>query len=124
MDNRIPFHDVMSPRRRFYRTTDLGSFEYTYKSEITSVFPLTAIENLFRIRILDHEERRHFSFRPGQFVMLSVPGAGEALSPSLIAQQPRDIELCIRTAEPHRVPGTQPSGCASASAAPSAPAFP
>lgn len=98
MGNRIPFNDVMSPRRRFYRKSDLGSFEYTYKSEITSVFPLTAIENLFRIRILDQEERGHFSFRPGQFVMLEVPGVGEA--PFSISSSPsnhEDIELCIRT---------------------------
>jgi NAD(P)H-flavin reductase len=98
MDGRLPSHDVISFHRKFYRKTDLGSFEYTYKAELTSVYRLTESENLYRIRIIDHEERRHFSFRPGQFIMLELPGIGEA--PFSISSSPsnhEDIELCIRT---------------------------
>jgi NAD(P)H-flavin reductase len=97
MDSRLPSHDVIPPYRKFFRKTDLGSFEYTYKAEITNVYRLTESETLYRIRIIDHDERRHFSFRPGQFIMLELPGIGEA--PFSISSSPsnhEDIELCIR----------------------------
>ena len=98
MDHRRPFHEVI-PARRWQRKTDLGSFEYTYKAEITSIYRLTDLENLYRIRIIDNEDRKHFTFRPGQFIMLESPGVGEA--PFSISSSPsnhEDIELCIRTA--------------------------
>ncbi len=87
-----------SPRKHV-RTHDLGRYEYTYKAQITSVSRLTGTENLYRIRIMDTDERKQFSFRPGQFVMLEVPGVGEA--PFGISSSPSsrdDIELCIRKA--------------------------
>jgi NAD(P)H-flavin reductase len=88
----------MVPRHhKYHRVSDLDSFEFTYKAEITSIYRLTGLENLYRIRILDNEDRRHFSFRPGQFVMLEIPGIGEA--PFSISSSPsnhEDIELCIR----------------------------
>lgn len=76
----------------------LTSFEYAHKAEITNVYPLTDKEKLFQIRISDAGERRRFFFKPGQFVMLEVPGIGEA--PFSISSSPvrhGDIELCIRT---------------------------
>ncbi len=79
------------------RRHDLGRFEYSYKAEITSVHRLTDMENLYRIRIIDEEERTGFSFRPGQFLMLEAPGIGEA--PFSISSSPSahgDVELCIR----------------------------
>lgn len=98
MNHRLAFHDVAPHGHRYARASDLGSFEFTYKAEITSIYRLTDAENLYRIRIVNNEDRRHFSFRPGQFVMLELPGVGEA--PFSISSSPsnrEDIELCIRT---------------------------
>jgi len=97
MDHRLAFHDVVPRHHKYHRASDLDSFEFTYKAEVTSIYKLTDLENLYRIRILDNEDRRHFSFRPGQFVMLEIPGIGEA--PFSISSSPsnhEDMELCIR----------------------------
>jgi len=72
-------------------------FEYSYKAEITNVYPLTRMEKLYQIQLVDPVEREQFIFRPGQFVMLELPGIGEA--PFSITSSPvrhGDIELCIR----------------------------
>jgi NAD(P)H-flavin reductase len=98
MDHGLAFHDLVLRPHKYHRSSDLGSFEFTYKAEITSVYKLTEHENLYRIRIIDNEDRRHFSFRPGQFVMLEIPGVGEApFSISSSSSNHEDIELCIRT---------------------------
>ena len=82
---------------RHHRKRDLGAFENTYKAEITAVHRLTDLENLFRIQIVDPEDRRHFTFEPGQFVILELPGIGEApFSISSSASRHGDLELCIR----------------------------
>jgi NAD(P)H-flavin reductase len=100
MDTRLAFVDILAHAQgKHYRQHDLGRFEYTYKSEITNVSRLTDTESLYRIRIMDQNERKRFSFKPGQFVMLEVPGIGEA--PFGISSSPSsrdDIELCIRKA--------------------------
>ena len=100
LDTRLKFEDVTAPHHgKQLRKNDLAKFEHTYKAEIASVSQLTAMERLYRIQIIDPEERRHFSFKPGQFVMLELPGIGEA--PFGISSSPSsrdDIELCIRTA--------------------------
>jgi len=98
MDHRLAYHDVIPRAHKYLRKTDIESFEHTYKAEITSVYKLTELENLYRVRIMDDEDRRHFSFRPGQFIMLELPGIGEG--PFGISSSPsnhEDIELCIRT---------------------------
>ncbi len=98
MEQQLAFQDVFPRKHRHLRKSDLGSFEHTYKAEITSVYKLTEQENLYRIRIIDDEDRQHFSFRPGQFIMLELPGVGEG--PFGISSSPsnhEDIELCIRT---------------------------
>lgn len=100
MDTHLKFFDITAqthPGR--FRKHDLGMFEYSYKSEITSIHRLTAMENLYRIRIIDPKERRRFSFKAGQFLMLELPGIGEA--PFSISSAPSshgDVELCIRKA--------------------------
>lgn len=79
--------------------THPGHGESSYKAEITNVYPLTATEKLYQIQIVDPVERHNFLFKPGQFVMLEVPGIGEA--PFSISSSPSrrgDIELCIRAA--------------------------
>jgi sulfhydrogenase subunit gamma (sulfur reductase) len=81
------------------RKHDLGAFESSFKAEITSVHRLTDMENLYRVRIIDPEERGRFSFKAGQFLMLELPGIGEA--PFSISSSPGshgDVELCIRRA--------------------------
>jgi sulfhydrogenase subunit gamma (sulfur reductase) len=99
MENKLPFIDVLRKTAGYQRKSDLGSFEYSYKAEITNVYPLTENEKLYQIQISDPEMRKRFTFQPGQFVMLEVPGVGEA--PFSISSSPirhGDIELCIRTA--------------------------
>ena len=61
----------------FNRRTHLKDVDRTFKAEISSVLCLTDKEKLFHIRIIDRTERERFSFLPGQFVMLEVPGFGE-----------------------------------------------
>ncbi|MEW5744282.1 MAG: FAD/NAD(P)-binding protein [Nitrospirota bacterium] len=77
------------------RRGDLGAFECTYKAEITSIFPLSATEKLYKIRISDPDERDRFGFRPGQFIMLELPGIGEAPF-SISSAHGGAVELCIR----------------------------
>jgi NAD(P)H-flavin reductase len=100
VETELKFLDITKqPQWHSPRKTDLGRFEYTYKSEITRVHSLTAMENLYEIRILSPEERKRFSFRPGQFLMLELPGIGEA--PFSISSSPLragSVELCIRKA--------------------------
>jgi NAD(P)H-flavin reductase len=80
-----------------HHRTDLNTFEHTYKAEITGIHRLTELEKLYRIQIIDPLEREEFSFRPGQFIMLEIPGIGEApFSISSSASRKGDVELCIR----------------------------
>jgi len=56
-------------------------------------------ERLFTLRLVDERASAGFHHRPGQFVMLSVPGTGEA--PISITSSPTRggvIELCVRRA--------------------------
>jgi len=98
MREKLPFIDVLRQTRGGGRRPhDQSGFEYSYQAEITNVYPLTATEKLYQIQIVDPEQRRRFTFKPGQFVMLEVPGIGEA--PFSISSSPvrhGDIELCIR----------------------------
>ncbi|MBN1589034.1 MAG: FAD/NAD(P)-binding protein [Pirellulales bacterium] len=83
----------------FNRLLRLKPVAKVFKSEITGVIRLTEMEKLFHIRIIDDAERERFSFLPGQFVMLEVPGYGEV--PISISSSPSNkgyIELCIRKA--------------------------
>ncbi len=99
METRLKFIDITENHRgeRRLRKHDLGMYERSFKAEITSVHRLTDMENLYRIRIIDPEERNRFWFKAGQFLMLEVPGIGEA--PFSISSSPGssgDMELCIR----------------------------
>ena len=70
-----------------------------YKAEIINIVALTPLEKLFRLKILDSIERQLFEFRPGQFVMLEVPGFGEVpLSITSSSNNKEYIELCVRKA--------------------------
>ncbi len=97
MDARLRFTDISDNMAKERRRDDLNTFERTYKAEITNIHTLTGLEKLYRIQIIDADDRRRFSFEPGQFVMLEMPGIGEA--PFSISSPPSrhgDIELCIR----------------------------
>lgn len=81
------------------RKNDLDSFEHTYRAEIMSIHHLTDMETLYRIQIVDPEEKKRFSFEPGQFLMLEIPGIGEApFSISSSSSMRGEVELCIRKA--------------------------
>lgn len=100
MKPELKFQDVISQQQRTQRRKqDLASFEHTHRAEITSVYPLTDMETLYRVQIIDPAERKRFSFVPGQFIMLELPGIGEA--PFSISSSPSihgEVELCIRKA--------------------------
>jgi sulfhydrogenase subunit gamma (sulfur reductase) len=83
----------------FNRRSRLKHVDRTFKAEILNVIRLTEMEKLFQIRLLDPAERERFTFLPGQFVMLEVPGYGEV--PISISSSPAKngfVELCIRRA--------------------------
>jgi NAD(P)H-flavin reductase len=74
-----------------------GQGDVSHQAEITNISPLTATEKLYQLQICDPVARAGFCFKPGQFVMLEVPGIGEA--PFSISSAPSrrgDFELCIR----------------------------
>jgi NAD(P)H-flavin reductase len=68
-------------------------------ARIVRVYPMVEENHLFTLRFLDERLARSFQFQPGQFVMLSVPGAGEApISISSSPSRPGVLELCVRRA--------------------------
>ncbi len=95
--NELDFVEITGSTSDLRRRHDLERFEYSHEAEITNVYPLTETEKLYQIQLIDPTERQSFSFRPGQFVMLELPGIGEA--PFSITSSPTrrgDIELVIR----------------------------
>ncbi|NIM94734.1 MAG: oxidoreductase [Anaerolineales bacterium] len=71
--------------------------EHDYKARIIATIPLTSEEKLFQVRILDPNVRERFSFLPGQFIMVDLPGCGEiAIGIASSASNHEFIELCIR----------------------------
>jgi sulfhydrogenase subunit gamma (sulfur reductase) len=83
----------------FNRRSRLKPVDEVFKAEILNVIRLTEIEKLFQIRFLDLAQRERFSFLPGQFVMVEVPGYGEIpISISCSPSKKGYLELCIRRA--------------------------
>ncbi len=81
----------------FNRRSRLKETDRCFKAEILNVIRLTDMEKLFQVRILDEGESKRFSFLPGQFVMVEVPGYGEIpISISSSASRTGYLELCIR----------------------------
>jgi sulfhydrogenase subunit gamma (sulfur reductase) len=83
----------------FNRRSRLKHVDKAFKSLITNIIRVTEMEKLFQIRIIDDAERERFTFMPGQFLMLEVPGYGEI--PVSISSSPSSkgfLELCIRKA--------------------------
>ena len=102
MNLKIPRHDInleptMSKSPDFNRRSRRMQTERSFKSQIIAAIPLTDQETLFHIRICDPSERENFSFLPGQFVMLGLPGCGEiAISISGSSSNKEFLELCVR----------------------------
>ncbi|ACF12817.1 oxidoreductase FAD/NAD(P)-binding domain protein [Chloroherpeton thalassium ATCC 35110] len=100
----IPKQDVnlepfMSVPPQYTRKMIVMKTDKVYKCKIINVIKLTELEKLFHLRIVDQRERDIFQFRPGQFVMLDVPGYGEVpISLSSSTNNHEYIELCIRKA--------------------------
>ena len=68
-------------------------------ARIVRIHPMVKDNYLFQFRFLDEAMVKSFTHRPGQFVMLSVLGTGEApISISSSPTRPGIIELCVRRA--------------------------
>ena len=81
----------------FKRRSRLQHVDRSFKAEITNIIKLTRSEKLFHIRIIDRADRDRFTFLPGQFVMVDVPGYGEIpISICGSTYQRGMVELCIR----------------------------
>lgn len=90
--------DIQDPLD-FNRRTRLKHVDKVFKVEVTNVVSLTEMDKLFHLRITDPAERERFSFKPGQFVMVELPGFGEVpISISSSTAWKGHIELCIRRA--------------------------
>jgi sulfhydrogenase subunit gamma (sulfur reductase) len=69
----------------------------THKCRVLRVYGLTELEKLFLFRFEDEEVARNWTYGPGQFVELSLPGVGEVpISICSSAQRVGFFELCIR----------------------------
>ena len=81
----------------FNRRARLKPVAKVFKAEISNIIRLTETEKLFHLRIIDDTDRERFTFLPGQFVMVEVPGYGEVpISISSSTSNKGFIELCIR----------------------------
>lgn len=68
-----------------------------HAARIVRIDRMVTDNHLFTLRFADQARARGFAHRPGQFVMLSVPGAGEApISISSSPTRPQVLELCVR----------------------------
>jgi NAD(P)H-flavin reductase len=67
------------------------------RAHIVRVQRLVSDTHVFTVRFVNERMAAGFRHRPGQFVMLSVPGAGEApISISSSPTRPEVLELCVR----------------------------
>jgi sulfhydrogenase subunit gamma (sulfur reductase) len=68
-------------------------------ARIVRSYEMVPGHRVFTLRFVDEARARGFRHRPGQFVMLSVPGSGEApISISSSPTRPEVLELCVRRA--------------------------
>ncbi len=94
--NREPF--ALKPPD-FQKKCEVMITDRGYKCRLTNIVTISSQEKLFLLRIINPQERELFNFRPGQFLMLEVPGYGEApISISSDNSNHEFIEICIRKA--------------------------
>jgi len=68
-----------------------------YMARIVRVYKMVEDNYLFMLRFLEDRLATTFQHQPGQFIMLSVPGTGEApISISSSPSRPGMLELCVR----------------------------
>lgn len=75
----------------------MGNPYQPHMARIVRIYKMVEDSYLFTLRFLDDRRADAFVHRPGQFVMLSLPGTGEA--PFSISSSPTRrgfIELCVR----------------------------
>ncbi|MHC1636889.1 MAG: iron-sulfur cluster-binding protein [Candidatus Nezhaarchaeales archaeon] len=66
-------------------------------ARIVEVVEMTPIEKLFRLEFVNEEDAKTFTFKPGQFVEVSVFGVGEApISICKSPTRPGPLELLVR----------------------------
>jgi NAD(P)H-flavin reductase len=83
----------------YNRRSRMKNFDKCFKAEITNIIRLTDMEKLFQLRMINEDDKNRFTFLPGQFVMLELPGYGEVpISISCSPSIKSIIELCIRKA--------------------------
>ncbi len=91
--------DFASSAPDFNRRSEVMNTDRGFKCSITNIVRLTGQEKLFQLRIIDPTERSLFRFKPGQFLMLELPGYGEVpISISSSNSNHEFLELCIRKA--------------------------
>ncbi|MFY9725124.1 MAG: FAD/NAD(P)-binding protein [Bryobacteraceae bacterium] len=66
-------------------------------ARIVRIYKMVENNYLFTLRFLEDDLAHSFRHQPGQFIMLSVPGAGEIpISISSSPSRPEVLELCVR----------------------------
>ena len=91
--------DFASSVPDFNQRSEIMKTEMGYKCTITKIVALTEKEKLFQLSIIESQEKNIFRFRPGQFLMLELPGYGEVpISISSSNSNHEFLELCIRKA--------------------------
>ena len=70
-----------------------------HMARIVRIYKMVENNHLFTLRFLEDHLAHSFRHQPGQFIMLSVPGAGEMpISISSSPSRPEVLELCVRRA--------------------------
>ncbi len=72
---------------------------HPHLARIVRIYRMVEDNHLFTLRFVEDRLAAEFSHLPGQFVMVSVPGAGEMpISISSSPSRPGVLELCVRRA--------------------------
>src|ERR1039457_4537593 len=68
-----------------------------HMARIVRIYKMVDNSHLFTLRFMEDHLAHSFRHQPGQFIMLSVPGAGEMpISISSSPSRPEVLELCVR----------------------------
>ncbi len=68
-----------------------------HMARIVRIYKMVPDNYVFTMRFIDDHVAQNFRHSPGQFLMLSIPGAGEApISISSSPSRPGIVELCVR----------------------------
>jgi NAD(P)H-flavin reductase len=79
------------------KTTQVKNPFLPEPARIVRMYPLTQDVKFFQVRLVDINKALAFQYRPGQFAMISILGAGEApFSISSTPSRPGLLEFCIR----------------------------